>query len=120
MTNKTAMVLDFINSSKCHPTAEEIFFSLKKKNNSISLATVYNSLNILSKNGLIKKLVSDGKSDRYDNNIPHDHLICIKCGKITDIFADDITDSLKKLTREEIISYDFRAFYICKTCKAGD
>lgn len=117
MTKKTAMVLDIINSSKYHPTAEEIFFSLKNAKKSISLATVYNSLNILVKNGLIKKLSFDGKSDRFDNIKPHDHLVCIKCGKITDVFSDDLTDKFKALTKQDIISYDINIFYTCESCR---
>ncbi|MBQ4267067.1 MAG: transcriptional repressor, partial [Clostridia bacterium] len=48
-----------------HPTADEVYFSVKKDLPNISLATVYRNLKLLESEGLILRITTDD-SDRYD------------------------------------------------------
>ncbi|MEF3280738.1 MAG: transcriptional repressor [Elusimicrobiota bacterium] len=78
-------IIKYLTNNYNHPTAFEIYKAVKKKIPSISFATVYNNLKSML---LEKQLVSitDGERLRFDpDNTPHDHFICIKCGKIYDI-----------------------------------
>ena len=59
-------ILNLINSSDNHMTAEQVFFELKKSQPKIVLASVYNNLNRLSEQGSIRKICMDGEADRYD------------------------------------------------------
>ena len=58
--------------------------------------------------------------DRYDKALKHDHLICKKCGRLTDIILDDLTYSLKKQLKEEFLSYDLNIFYLCGECRKSN
>ena len=110
-------ILDIINNSNEHMTAEQIFFALKKTYPSVVLATVYNNLNNLYKLGKIRKISIEGCPDRYDKTVRHDHLICRCCGKPSDIYLDDITSELEKQTGFPIDGYDLKVQYICPQCR---
>lgn len=110
-------ILDIINNSNKHMTAEQIFFALKKTYPSVVLATVYNNLNNLYKLGKIRKISIEGCPDRYDKTVRHDHLICRCCGKLSDIYLDDITSELEKQTGFPIDGYDLKVQYICPQCR---
>lgn len=117
MTRYAKMILDIINNSSDHLTAEQIYLILKNKNEKVVLATVYNNLAALYKEGLIRKVLNEGCSDRYDRVKRHDHLVCKNCGKIMDITLDDLTATLQKQLGFNIDSYDLRVNYFCEDCR---
>lgn len=117
MTKYGQMILDIINQSLDHLTAEQIFFMCKEKNEKIVLATVYNNLSNLCNQGLIRKVSIEGSPDRYDRIQRHDHIICKECGKISDITLQDLTESLQKQLEFQIDSYDLKINYICPECQ---
>jgi len=78
-----------------HPTAEEVYFSLKSEMPALSLATVYRNLAQLEADSRIIKIGSGGTA-RYDGNIsPHYHVLCLDCGGVFDIFMTDESLSQK-------------------------
>ena len=117
MTKYAKEILDIINASTDHLTAEEVFFKLKANNSKVVLATVYNNLGSLVKSGDIRKIAMAGGSYRYDKIIRHDHLVCVTCGKISDFTFEDLTKSLEKQSGIKIISYDLKISYICDDCR---
>lgn len=117
MTRYAKMILDIINESSDHLTAEQIYLILKSKNEKVVLATVYNNLANLYKEGLIRKVLVEGCSDHYDRIRRHDHLVCKNCGKIMDITLEDLTSTLQKQLGFKIDSYDLRVNYLCEDCQ---
>lgn len=117
MTRYAKMILDIINNSSDHLTAEQIYLILKNKNEKVVLATVYNNLAALYKEGLIRKVLVEGSTDHYDRVKRHDHLVCKNCGKIMDITLDDLTATLQKQLGFNIDSYDLRVNYFCEDCR---
>jgi|SRR5579859_125289 len=78
-----------------HPTAAEIFAAVHEQFPTMGLATVYATLNTMSRRGLVAPLAF-ADAVRYDSNVaPHANLICIECGSITDF--DDCADVLAQL-----------------------
>lgn len=53
----------------------------------------------------------------YDKIKHHDHLICLKCGKISDIYIKDLTNLIQDQTNISVSSYDLRINYICQECQ---
>ena len=116
MTKNAESILEIINNSKSHLTAEQIYLCLKEKNAKAVLATVYNNLASLYEQGLIRKVSVAGYPDRYDKIKRHDHLVCKKCGELMDIALEDLTDMLQEQAGIPILSYDLKMSYICTEC----
>ena len=117
MKKYAEMILNIINESYDHMTAEQIFLILKRKAPSVVLATIYNNLNMLCEKELITKVSLEGSPDRYDRIQRHDHLVCKRCGKISDMSFEDLTEKLKLQLGENILSYDLKIFYLCPECR---
>ncbi len=120
MTKYEKQIYEIVNKLTGHMTADQIFSELKKSYPSVSLATVYNNLNKLCEAGLIRRVSTEGSPDRYDRTAKHDHLVCRRCGKLTDICFEDLTASLKKQLGGEIFTYDLKVYYICPECRAEE
>ena len=73
MTKYAQQILDIINTSSDHLTAEQIYLRLKASNSKIVLATVYNNLNLLYEQDQIRKVSVEGYPDRYYKIVKHDH-----------------------------------------------
>lgn len=120
MTRQRELILNIIQSSDTHPTAEEIFTKAKKVMPSIAYGTVYRNLSLMLDAGEIRLVeVSDG-SNRYDKNTtPHDHVICPVCGVVSDIFWGDLTPFFREKSGLDIVSYELNLRAVCDKCK-GD
>lgn len=119
MTSNAKLILDLINLSGEHLTAEQIYLRLKDSSKMV-LATVYNNLNALLAQGQIRKVSVEGYPDRYDRIIRHDHLICKKCGRLSDITLEDLTAKLQGQIDTQIISYDLKVSYLCPACREAE
>ena len=117
MTKYAEQILRRISESESHMTAEQIFLELKKTEPKVVQATVYNNLNALCQKGLIRKLSMEGSPDRYDKIHKHDHLVCQRCGALSDINFQDLTRDLESQLGEGILSYDLKVFYLCPACR---
>src|SRR5271165_1627199 len=77
-TRQRAAIYDHIHSTTEHPTAEEVFRTVRQQIPNLSLATVYNSLEALVDAGLATKLTSSDGPARYDGRLDaHYHLRCL-------------------------------------------
>ena len=118
MTKYAKRILEIVNSSYCHPTAEQIFLEMKKNHPKVVLATVYNNLNQLVADRMVRKIVMEGSPDRYDRiDDRHDHLICSRCGKISDMKFCDYSKDIEDKLGESILSYDLKVYYTCEGCR---
>lgn len=115
--NYAEKILNIINASCNHLTAEQVFFEIKKTEPKIVLATVYNNLNLLYQKQLIQKVVIEGQADRYDKIEKHDHLICQSCGKLLDFKFTDLTQELNQQLHSNVFKYDLKVYYECPECK---
>lgn len=66
---------------------------------------------------LIRKVSVEGMPDRYDRIQRHDHLVCRRCGKLSDIDLGDLTAELEKKAGISILSYDLKLNYLCEECR---
>ncbi len=86
LTKHRELIFQDLSGRKDHPTAKMVFESVKGKAESISFATVYNSLEFLVDRGMVNKLNIESDSVRYDAFLEkHSHLICKSCGKVMDV-----------------------------------
>ena len=120
MTKYEREIYQIITGSPEHLTAEQIHHEIRNKYPKIVIATVYNNVNKLWKAGFIHKVSVQNMPDRYDRPVRHDHLVCQNCGKLTDVFLEDLTASLHRQTGEEFLSYDLKIFYLCPACRSQE
>ena len=79
-------VLRYLDENRTHPTVDEIYVDLKSESPSLSKTTVYNTLEMLLKHGIIQSLSITGTESRYDFETGiHHHFLCKKCGNIIDV-----------------------------------
>lgn len=75
-----------------HPTAEDVLAQVRTSEETVSQATVYNTLNRLVEAGLLRTLQRPGDPVRYDPNIlPHHHFYDVETGRIHDIDAETVS-----------------------------
>lgn len=120
MTKYAEEILNIVNHSTEHLTAEQIFLRMKKKYDKVVLATIYNNLNALVFNGAVRKITMLNGADLYDKMERHDHLVCSRCGHLSDLFLDDMTDLLEKQSGIRPDFYDLKLFYICDKCRKNE
>ena len=70
-----------------HPNPEAIYTRVRTTMPSLSLATIYKTLDALARLGLVNELSATGNSRRYDANVDlHHHLVCTRCDRVTDYY----------------------------------
>ena len=118
MTKLNQKILEMIRDSEGHLTAEQVFLLAKKKKTNVSMASVYRILGKLVDEGYINKFSVAGKPDVFDKTLQdHEHLICSKCGKVTDIHIPKLKDKLSKQTKIDIETFSLSINYVCEDCK---
>jgi Fur family ferric uptake transcriptional regulator len=125
-TGQRGAVLDvLLRYSGDHLSTDEIFNYVKADHPEIGIATVYRTLTLLEKIGVVIKLDLDDGFSRYEltrenEDHRHHHLICSKCGSVSEV-EDDLLDSLEAqiLQKNDFLVTDHRVkFYgICSKCR---
>ena len=86
MTKQRQVILDVLERSREHPTADQIYELVRRRMPHISLGTVYRNLEMLSRCGKIRKLHLGGAQMRFDADTErHGHIRCLRCGLIVDL-----------------------------------
>ena len=110
---------------KEHFDADSLYARFKNKGLRISRDTVYRTLPLLLESGVIQKSVGEGKREffeRVSSKGHHDHMVCVRCGKIIEFACAGIEDLQEKVCREygfQLIFHDHRLFGACASCKAS-
>lgn len=80
-----------------HIGIDEIYENIKENNPSMSLATVYKNLTFMQEAKIIDEVKLPNQKQRYELvKNPHIHLVCEKCGSITDMEMKDSLETFKK------------------------
>ncbi len=88
ITPQRQAVFRVLWNNDTHPTAESVHAEVVAELPSVSLRTVYQTLNDLAAMGEIGHLTFGTGSARFDPNVtPHHHLVCEGCGSVTDVAA---------------------------------
>ncbi len=93
-TQQRLVIYHCLYAAKNHPTAEDIFEEIRPENPSISLGTVYKTLETLVDSKLVRKVPVSENKMRYDARMDtHSHIYCTNTGEIID-FQDRELDAL--------------------------
>jgi Fur family transcriptional regulator, peroxide stress response regulator len=120
ITAQRKAILDYLVSTLEHPGAYKILEEVKKAQPILSLATVYNTLQVLTQYGLIKMLTFRD-DNRYEANLSfHINLICTSCGRIQDLEAEThmSPEDVREKIGFEVVTYRMEYHGLCSECKA--
>lgn len=91
-TTQRGHVYEALCGRRDHPTAEQVFISVKETHPDISIATVYNCLEKLVRADLVRQVRLDGGATRYCANMhQHAHFFCERCGSVHDVAWEEHT-----------------------------
>jgi len=98
LTPQRLALVDLLTSDRSHPSAEQVYNRLKAQYPTISLATVYNTLEMLVDLGEALPLDLNDGCTRYDVVRPaaHPHVICRRCGAVQDLDLAGLEELLKQ------------------------
>ena len=120
VTSQRALILEIIRHG--HLDADEIYRQARGKQPSISLSTVYRTLRMFKKLGLVEELHFDETHHHYEIKPPseHQHLVCLGCGKIME-FEYPLSPKMKRdIAREksfEVTDVEIRMTGYCSKCR---
>ncbi len=117
---RQAIVSTFLKTNR-HIKIEELLREVQKQEPSIGYVTVYRTLLLLKECGLAhQRNFGDGQSLFEKAGHHHDHMICIKCGSITE-FEDDkieeLQDKIAKKNNFKIVSHRHEIYGCCSRCQ---
>ena len=121
LTPQRIAVYKNLLATKEHPSAETIYRNLQKDYPTMSLATVYKTLKTLVEVNLVQELNVGEGNFRYDaNSLPHPHIQCMNCGKVSDIdgiYFSDLNDKIRNYTDYEVLANQVYFYGLCTNCK---
>ena len=104
-THQRMVILEAANGCMVHPTVDVIYEKLKPNNPSISLATVYKTLETFVQVGLINKVATTEGQMRYDANLSnHGHIYCHNTDEIIDYYDDELNRVIIEFFKKKRVS----------------
>ena len=123
-TRSRRLIYEEIFSDKTiHPNAYEIHRRLKSKGERVSLATIYRTLSLLVKSGLVSEIDFGEDHSHYEPEISraaHGHLVCLSCGEVKEFSDEKIQSLLRKIAKESQYMTDkfsIQVFGYCQNCQ---
>lgn len=123
LTPQRRAVLDVLTRSRGHLTPAAVYEMVHREHPSIGLVTIYRTLKILAKIGLICEMHTEGNGRSYILRRAaehHHHLVCSNCGAVIDFSDCDLGDLGQTLSLEtgfEIESHLLEFFGRCRNCQ---
>jgi Fe2+ or Zn2+ uptake regulation protein len=110
-------MLELLKSRREHFTAERVLVSMRKNFPTVCLATVYRNLDIFTREGKARRVSIPGGASYYEGNIaPHDHAVCLHCGKVSDVIVPGLRELIASNLNGEIVSVDMTVNFLCREC----
>jgi Fur family ferric uptake transcriptional regulator len=116
-------ILQILEKAKEHHlSAEDIYRSLLDSGEDIGLATVYRVLTQFEEAGLVARHHFEGDQSVFelDHGEHHDHLVCVKCGRVEE-FVDEIIEKrqqeIAKKAGYSITDHDLNIYGVCGKCQ---
>lgn len=122
LTPQRVELIRLIAASDGHPSASHLYEQIKVQFPTMSLATVYKTLDLLKELGEVLEIGLRDDS-HYDGNkpYPHPHLICLKCQKIMDGELDTAVQSIIQEVENnfgfQIVKHQLDFYGICPDCQ---
>ena len=120
-SRKREAILRFMHASGEHPSAEDVYSSLKQEFPDLSLGTVYRNLSKFKETGQIISVGSINGQERFDAKThTHAHFVCESCGRVLDVNVPDlpefVCDEAAADVCGKVTGYTLTFYGRCDTC----
>jgi Fe2+ or Zn2+ uptake regulation protein len=120
LTSQRLAIISLLARDRTHPGAGDLFRKVRKRVPQISMSTVYYTLDMLKKEGLLRELEFYDQDNRYDVTVDdHINLICKKCGKIED-FPGELPYSYTQVQQKtdfKPVGMRYEYYGYCNDCR---
>lgn len=120
LTPQRLAIVEFLEGNTTHPAAEDVYNAVKTDYPTISLATIYNTMDTLVKIGVVQEILINNDKRHFDPDITnHFHALCRKCGGITDVFepfTKEAAEIRNKVSGFKVESTSIDFYGICEGC----
>ena len=105
-----------------HVSAEDVYKLLLQNGEAVGLATVYRVLTQFEQAGLVVRHNFEGGHSVFElsSDKHHDHIVCVKCGRVEE-FADDEIEQLQKKVADklgfELTDHNLNMYGLCPECR---
>jgi len=125
MTQQRKVILEEVKRLGTHPTADEVYEAVRKRLPKVSLGTVYRNLDLLSKEGYIRKIDPAYPQMRFDANTDdHYHVVCMACGRVDDVSVeppkgdiDHMEKRIIQISKYTILGHNLEFLGLCPECR---
>ena len=122
VTTQRALILEIIRQGQGHLDADEVYRRGREKQPRLSLSTVYRTLQLFKKLGLVEEVHFDDTHHYYETKPPseHHHLVCLGCGRVIE-FQYPLARYVKRGVPEakdfDIVGTEVRMTGYCSRCR---
>jgi Fur family transcriptional regulator, ferric uptake regulator len=121
LTGPRQAIIATVFGTEEHFTAEELLKWARRRDKSVSRATVYRTLPLLTESGLVREMDFGKEHKYYDPNYAerpqHNHIICLDCGKIVEFDSSEIEQVENELSRRLGFLAKAHRLQITATCE---
>ena len=121
MTGQRRAIIETVFSTEEHFTAEQLLGWSRRRDKSVSRATVYRTLPLLTESGLVREMDFGKEHKFYDPNYAehprHNHIICQDCGKIVEFESEKIEHVENEISRRLGYAVKSHRLQITATCE---
>ena len=120
-SKKREALLQAIQDTDSHPSAEWLYQTLKPQHPDLSLGTVYRNLLFFQEQGTIKSVGVVNGQERFDGHThPHAHFVCSQCGCVSDLhglkLAEDLEETVSQQYHLTVERHELTFYGKCQTC----
>lgn len=125
LTAPRLAIISYMAGVKGHPAMQDIYEGMQAEAPGIGMATVYRTIDLLQKLGVLRVLNLRKHPLRYELKRPgdhHHHLVCNACGQVMEFGScnfQSIAEEIEKVTRFKIEEHALEAYGYCPQCKPG-
>jgi Fur family ferric uptake transcriptional regulator len=123
VTQARRQVLEEVYRHHDHFNADDLYLRLKERKANVSRATVYRTLSLLDRCGLVRRMEGETRSlyEHVLGHPHHDHLMCLRCGRIYEFTHPSIEEMQQEVCRQfefQMVSHTQAIYGLCRKCQS--
>jgi Fur family ferric uptake transcriptional regulator len=122
LTGPRRKILEYLAENDGHPSAQEIHAAIRQMLPGTGMATIYRTMDLLARLGLVRALVLNDNRLHYEidrDGDHHHHLICTGCRRVEEFASctfEHLIGDIESATRFVVKRHDLEAYGLCPDC----